>query len=119
MQDDLGANPFKFGFIGSSDGHNSAGPVEEDNYFGKLGNIDMLPEFRIAEENVVLNRVRMSAGGLAGVWANENTRDAIFDGLQNRETFATSGPRIQVRFFGGWGIDKDLLSAPDLSLIHI
>ncbi len=113
MQDDLGANPFKFGFIGSSDGHNSAGPVEEDNYFGKLGNIDMLPEFRIAEENVVLNRVRMSAGGLAGVWANENTRDAIFDGLQNRETFATSGPRIQVRFFGGWGIDKDLLSAPD------
>ncbi len=113
MQDELGANPFKFGFIGSSDGHNSAGPVEEDNYFGKLGNIDMLPEFRIAEENLVLNRVKMSAGGLAGVWAHENTREGIFDALQYRETFATSGTRIQVRFFGGWDLDQDMLSSSD------
>jgi len=108
MQEDIGANPFKFGFIGSSDGHNSAGPVEEDKYFGKLGNIDMNPELRIGGESDVLRRDKMSAGGLAAVWATENTRDAIFDGLQSRETYATSGTRIQVRFFAGQSIDEQL-----------
>lgn len=113
MQDDLGYNPFKFGFIGSSDGHNSAGPVEEDSYFGKLGNIDMNAELRIGGERDVLRRDKMSTGGLAAVWATENTRDAIYDGLETRETYATSGTRIQVRFFGGWDMDESMMDDDD------
>ncbi len=97
----LGVNPYKFGLIGSSDGHNSAGPVEENNYFGKLGNIDGSPTLRlqIDGEGDVLRYSYMSAAGLAGVWAHENTRDALYDALQRKEVFATSGPRIKLRFF--------------------
>lgn len=113
MQDDLGANPFKFGFIGSSDGHNSASPVEEDNYFGKMGNIDMNPEMRIGNEREILRRDKMSAGGLAAVWATENTRDALFDGLQSKETYATSGTRMRVRFFAGGDIDQNVFDKDD------
>jgi len=113
MQDKLGANPFKFGFIGSSDGHNSAGPVEEDTYFGKLGNIDMNAELRIGGENDVLRRDKMSAGGLAAVWATENTRDALFEGLQSKETYATSGTRMQVRFFAGRDIEDNIFDRDD------
>jgi len=113
LEQDLGANPYNFGLIGSSDGHNSAGPVEEGNYFGKLGNIDGTPEIRMRSEGGqrFLRSKYMSAAGLAGVWAQENTRDAIYDAMKRKEVFATSGPRIQVRFFGGEDLsDVDLAS---------
>ena len=100
IQNKLGANPFKFGLIGSSDGHNSAGALEEDNYFGKFGSRDGTPETRLnTDPNSFLSSRYMSAAGIAGVWAEENTREAIFEALERKETFATSGPRIKMRFF--------------------
>jgi len=107
----LGTNPFKFGFIGSSDGHNSAGPTDEDNYFGKIGINDGTPEIRMDTISEKFSPKLKSAAGLAGVWAKENTRTAIYEALERKETFATSGPRIKLRFFAGWDmpIDSDSL----------
>lgn len=101
LKDEIGANPFKFGLIGSSDGHNSAGAVEEDNYFGKFGLRDGTAELRMNATGRFLSSKEMSAAGLAGVWASENTREAIFGAMQRKETFATSGTRIQLRLFAG------------------
>ncbi len=107
----LGTNPFKFGFIGSTDGHNSAGAADEDNYFGKIGINDPTPESRLAEIPYGnLSPKLKSAAGLAGVWAKENTRAAIYEALERKETFATSGPRIKLRFFAGWDLKVDSLS---------
>ena len=105
----LGINPFKFGFIGSSDGHNGASAVEEDNYIGKLGIVDATPELRMDERRPRPSRF-WSAAGLAGVWAKENTRASIFEAMERKETFATSGPRIKLRFFAGWDLEVDSLS---------
>ncbi|MEZ4887735.1 MAG: DUF3604 domain-containing protein [Chitinophagales bacterium] len=114
LEKELGANPFKFGLIGSSDGHNSAGATEENNYFGKFGSLDGDPKSRIIGDDKKFLRAKfMSAAGLAGVWAEENTREAIFEALERKETFATSGPRIKVRFFGGWEYDENALSGDD------
>ncbi len=101
-ESNLGLNPFKFGFIGSSDSHNSNTPADENNFTGSSGVSDTAPEARLAGNPKVLKR---GSGGLAGVWAQENTRSSIYDALERRETFATSGPRIRVRLFGGWGFD--------------
>jgi len=109
----LGTNPFKFGFIGSSDGHNSAGPTEEDNYFGKIGINDGTPEIRMDTDPKKFSPRLKSAAGLAGVWAKENTREAIYEALERKETFATSGPRIKMRFFAGWNLKVDSLENED------
>jgi len=109
----LGTNPFKFGLIGSSDGHNSASSVEENNHFGKLGNIDATPAARVGKNDKFLRAKYFSAAGLAGVWAKENTREAIYDGLESKETFATSGPRIQVRFFAGYYYNSSAMDKED------
>ena len=110
----LGTNPFKFGFIGSTDGHNSAGASDEDNYFGKVGINDPTPESRLAEKSYgTLPPKFKSAAGIAGVWAKENTREAIYEAMVRKETFATSGPRIQLRFFAGWNLEIDSLSDND------
>ncbi len=113
LEKTLGTNPFKFGLIGSSDGHNSASSVEENNHFGKLGNIDATPEIRVGKSDKFLRAKYFSAAGLAGVWAKENTRDAIYDALESKETFATSGPRIQVRFFGGYYFNRTAMDGED------
>ena len=102
LEKEIGANPFKFGFIGSSDGHNGGGPIEEDNYFGKFGNMDGSAATRVNPNERFLRVPYFSAAGLAGVWAEENTRTSIYEAMQRKETFATSGPRIQVRFFAGY-----------------
>jgi hypothetical protein len=100
-------NPFKYGFIGDSDTHNAAASNEEFNYTGKFG-----AEFDAAhrlngfpgQPPAQVQQVReFSSGGLAGVWAQENTRESIYDAMLRKETFGTSGPHIKVRLFGGWG----------------
>ena len=114
-----GVNPYQFGFIGSSDTHNAGSPVEEEHYFGKTGIPDGLPSTRRAmvvagEENLrgamSTPFYKWSAAGLAGVWAERNDRADIFAAMRRRETFATSGPRIKVRLFAGYGYSANILS---------
>ncbi|MEZ4330450.1 MAG: DUF3604 domain-containing protein [Myxococcota bacterium] len=100
----LGVNPFELGYVGSTDTHNAASPVVESTYFGKLGLADGTPETRLARFRAPGRpaptlgvSAYWSAAGLAGVWASENTRAALFDAIRRRETFATSGPRMRVR----------------------
>ena len=125
----LGVNPFKLGFIGSSDTHNGApGSVEEPNYFSKSGLPDGEPIRRGSvppggtkvwpadtpdNRNAERPYQAWGASGLAGVWAEENSRESIFAALRRKETFATSGPRIKVRFFAGYTFPQDLLNRPD------
>ncbi|WP_053991549.1 DUF3604 domain-containing protein [Mangrovimonas sp. TPBH4] len=106
-------NPFKYGVIGDSDTHNSASSVEEDNYTGKFG-MENNPEHRLegipGNKEASNQQIReFSSGGLAGVWAESNTRASIFEALKRKETFGTSGPRMKVRFFGGYNYAEDLL----------
>ncbi len=120
-----GVNPFKFGMIGSSDSHTSLAGTAEDNFYGKV--TQMEPgggDVRYDEAIIVpFNKVdgtRMFgyeslASGLVGVWAKANTREEIFDAMMRREVFATTGTRLRVRMFGGWNFTAADLTAPDLS----
>lgn len=110
-------NPFKFGFIGDSDTHNAAGTNEEFNYTGKFG-VENNPEIRLKgiegmPEEQELQIQEFSTGGLAGVWAPVNTREAIFDAMLRKETFGTSGPMIKVRFFGSFDYAADDVNRAD------
>lgn len=116
-----GWNPYVFGVIGSSDSHNASSPVEEDNHHGKLPVLDGSAGIR-SGESLLLPNSRLpggtwGGGGLAAVWAEENTRASLFAGLQRREAYGTSGPRIRVRFFGGWTFDESALQAPEPATI--
>lgn len=117
MSHSEGFNPYKFGVIGSSDGHNASAPVEENNYHGKLPLLDGSAGIRMRESLWLPKGMpggeRWSAAGLAAVWAEENTRDSLFDAMRRKETYATSGPRIAVRFFGGWDYSEQLLESDD------
>ncbi len=115
LQEDLGFNPLKFGFVGSTDLHQSnAGDVNE-NRAGLNPEIqDALAKKRLGHRKWLgykgaKSKQLKSTGGLAAVWAEENTREAIFDAMARRETYATSGPRIRLRFFAGWQYEKDIL----------
>jgi len=104
----LGTNPYKFGLIGSSDAHTGLAAMEEENFFGKTAPQEPSPErmtktfFKHPKTGVTVMDWEVSASGFAAVWAMENTRESIFDAMQRRETYATTGPRMVVRFFGGW-----------------
>jgi hypothetical protein len=112
-----GFNPFKYGVIGSSDSHNASSPSEESDYTGKLPMFDGSAGLRTGAAldfpPGVNPATRWSSGGLAGVWAEANTRESLFDALMRKETFATSGPRILVRFFGGWNYSESMLEEFD------
>jgi hypothetical protein len=109
----LGVNPYKFGMIGSTDAHTGLAAVEEENFFGKHSGVE--PEENrwkhivIAAPDPKLNVMgwQQAASGYAAVWATENTREAIFDAMKRKETYATTGPRMTVRFFGGWEFDEE------------
>lgn len=109
LEEHEGFNPFRFGMVGASDSHNSSTPVEEENFTGKIGVVDGDPETRLTTQP----GPTYSAAGLAGVWAEENTREALFDAMRRKETWATSGPRIRLRVFGGWGLSSDFHQAED------
>jgi hypothetical protein len=107
LEERLGANPFRTGFIGSTDNHDGAsGSTDEKGWQGGQGNGDASPQRRISRQ------LQTNPGGLAGVWAEENSRDAIFAALARRETFATSGTRSLVRLFGG-ALDGVSCASPD------
>lgn len=104
----FGTNPYKFGMIGSSDSHNALAAMEEENFFGKTTPQEPSPErltktfVKHPKTGVTIMDWEVSASGYAAVWATENTREAIFDAMQRRETYATTGPRMAVRMFGGF-----------------
>jgi hypothetical protein len=130
-------NPYRFGFTGSSDTHTGAISDDESNYFAKVGLLDATPELRGSVPLSFLPAIALrfaapqmrtqvdgetylesanpthGASGLAAVWAEENTRESIYEAFRRKETFATSGPRIRLRFFGGYDFEQDLLDAPD------
>ncbi|WP_227718133.1 DUF3604 domain-containing protein [Microbulbifer sp. Q7] len=104
----LGVNPYKFGMIGSTDAHTSLAAVEEDNFFGKHSGVEPEPgrwEHMVIEApdpELTIYGWQMASSGYAAVWAEENTREALFDAMVRKETYATTGSRMVVRFFGGW-----------------
>jgi len=112
-QQRLGVNPLKLGVIASTDTHESTpGAVDEQMWHGHVGREKDL-SLRLQQKAGLPYRLDGSPGGLAGVWAVENSRDALFDAMKRRETFGTSGPRIQPRFFAGWSYDLDLCNQTD------
>jgi len=115
LEQQFGTNPYKFGMIGSSDSHTGLATVEEDNFFGKHAGTEPSPkrwEHPMAKiGDAEYPGWSTAASGYAAVWARENTREAIFDAMKRKETYATTGSRMLVRFFGGWDFQpEDALS---------
>jgi len=115
LEQELGVNPYKVGFIGSTDSHTGLATAQEDNFFGKHSGAE--PNAHRVEHPMAkvgdaeYTGWSMAASGLAAVWARENTREAIFDAMMNKETYGTTGSRMLVRFFGGWDFsDEDALN---------
>ena len=111
----LGTNPYKFGMVGSTDSHTALSTAEEDNFFGKHAGSEPSPD-RIQHpftktEQGIFEGWQTVASGMAAVWATDNTREAIFDAMERKEIYATTGPRIFVRFFGGWDYTGDDLNS--------
>src|SRR5271165_6126045 len=114
MQDTAGYNPYKVGVVGASDSHNTGVPYRQDNFFGGHAALDGTAKERMSGHLLAGMDVRLeSPAGLAGVWAEENTRESIFNAMQRKETFAVSGPHIKVRFFGGWQYTPEILTDKD------
>ena len=115
MQDIRGYNPYKFGFGAASDSHNTGSPYRQDNFYGGHAALDGTVERRLA--GLLMGStidVRLeNPGGLTGVWAEENTRESLWDAMYRKETFGVSGPHIKVRFFGGWSYNKNIFDAQD------
>ncbi|MCP4577241.1 MAG: DUF3604 domain-containing protein, partial [Deltaproteobacteria bacterium] len=122
LEQKLGTNPFKFGMIGSTDSHTSLSTTQEDNFWGKVSCSEPSEErykqtvFESGDdEKQTTYTWEMVASGLAAVWARENTRAALFEAMQRKETYATTGPRMAVRFFGGWNFSSEDAFCPDLA----
>jgi hypothetical protein len=134
-----GTNPYKFGFIGASDTHTGATSDDESDFFGKIGLLDAEPVLRgsvplpktqawltrrVAGDDLVVDvdgreyvtfaTRTFGSAGLTGAWAEENTRDSIYSAFRRKETFATTGPRIRVRFFAGFDFDDGVINSKDM-----
>lgn len=109
LEQQLGVNPYKFGMVGSTDAHTGLAAVEEDNFFGKTSSSepskDRATHPFIKTDKAVIMGWEQTSSGYAAVWATENTRESIFDAMQRKEVYATTGPRMVVRFFGGFDFD--------------
>ena len=120
----MGANPFKFGLVGASDTHTGLTTPDNDNFFGKFAAYEPSAERsqhvsktyrrRVATRSIPGNT---SPPGSPAVWAESNTRGALFDAMERREVYATTGPRMRVSFFGGWDFEDDDVLGRDLALI--
>ena len=120
LEAQLGTNPFKFGMIGATDSHTGLATAKEDNFFGKHSGVE--PDtHRAVDHPVIASPVdeklttwgwEQVASGLAGVWAPENTREALFEAMERKETYATTGSRMTVRFFGGWDFNQADIERP-------
>lgn len=111
LEKELGVNPYKFGMIGSTDAHTGLATADQDNFFGKTSSSEPSPT-RATHPFVKTDRAtimgwKQVASGYAAVWATENTREAIFDAMRRKEAYATTGPRMVVRFFGGWEFESE------------
>jgi len=123
LQAELGVNPFKFGLVGATDTHVGMTTVQEDNFFGKYPIEEPSPErltginTKFPDGSPAITGPMFQAAGLTAVWAEENSRTAIWDAMHRRETFATTGPRMRVRMFGGWDFDESDMSRRDLAQV--
>ncbi|MGI9327354.1 MAG: DUF3604 domain-containing protein [Pseudomonadales bacterium] len=112
-----GANPYQFGMIGSTDSHTGIPSADENNFWGKFSwhepSATRATERFVNIPDIIQLEWEMAASGYAAVWAQENTRASIFAALKRKETYATTGPRMSVRMFGGWGFTPEDLSQPD------
>ena len=112
LEQELGINPFKFGMVGSTDSHTSLSTAEEENFFGKHSGVEPEPHrwehlvIEAPDPSLSIYGWQQAASGYAAVWATENTREAIFDAMQRKETYATTGSRMTVRFFAGWEFEQ-------------
>jgi hypothetical protein len=113
LEQKLGVNPYKFGMVGSSDAHTGLAAMEEDNFFGKTTPQEPSPK-RLGETfinnpktGVKIMDWEVGSSGYAAVWASENTRESLWDAMERRETYATTGSRMIVRFFGGWNFEPN------------
>lgn len=106
LEAQLGTNPYKFGVVGSTDSHTALATAQEDNFFGKHSGVEPEPgrwQHVVGEFDATkILGWQMAASGYAAVWAQENTREAIFDAMERKEVYGTTGSRMSVRFFGGW-----------------
>jgi hypothetical protein len=117
----LGYNPYKFGFGGATDSHTSLVTADEDNFFGKsVGSEPSAGRVNHPFMSTDLGTIpgyKQVASGYTGIWAHENTRAALFDAMERRETYGTTGPRMTVRFFGGWGFTEQDVNANNAASI--
>ncbi len=118
LEQKVGANPYKFGFIGSTDAHSGLASPEENNFQGKMA-ADSTPETKapVLGNPTGASGWDMSASGLAAVWATENSREAIYAAFKRKETYATSGPRLSVQLFAGWDFPDNAESSEDFARI--
>lgn len=124
-EEEIGANPFKFGMIGATDSHTSLATTREDNFFGKASIVepgtgearyeDFIVQPVILGEAIAVRHYEALASGLAAVWARENTREAIWDAFKRKEVYATTGSRMTVRVFAGWDFQEHEVHRPDFA----
>ena len=123
---ELGVNPYKFGMIGSTDSHTSLATTREENYFGKFSGVEPGSDLRFDDVvvtdrrpgnngEITIRHWESTASGLAGVWARENTREAIWDAMARKEVYATTGTRMLVRVFAGWDFEPEEVHRPDFA----
>ncbi len=123
LEQELGFNPFKIGLVGATDIHTGLSSIEEDNFFGKYATYEP-NEHRadhVADKNddlgISYKSWQYNAAGVTAVWADSNSRGAIFDAMERREVYATTGPRLRVRLFGGWEFEPEMAFRRDLATL--
>jgi len=107
VEQELGTNPYEFGLLGSTDSHTTLSTADDDNFYGKFIDSEMTPERMTNKMGGSLwYNWKLAASGYMGIWADENNRTSLFDAMQRKEVYATTGPRIALRFFGSWHFNE-------------